>query len=88
MARAFIQFDGVAAAERGWPAKSRSFNPKHEAARLIIFRNASAKWGKGRVRRCEIGQSRAYIPVAKWGIRARTFGRLLQMRGGVKKHRF
>tara|TARA_B100000768_G_scaffold161462_1_gene161559 strand:- start:49 stop:606 length:558 start_codon:yes stop_codon:yes gene_type:complete len=27
MATAFIQFDRVTAAERGWPAKSRSFNP-------------------------------------------------------------
>ena len=37
--------------------------------------------GKRARRRREIGKSRAYIPVAIWGIWARTFGRLLQMRG-------
>eukprot|EP00964_Phaeocystis_antarctica_P106412 scaffold71283_cov90-Phaeocystis_antarctica.AAC.3 len=51
-----------------------------------LFRNASN--GEKGAYGAEIGKSRAYIPVAKWGIRARTFGRFLQMRGGVKKHRF
>ena len=76
-------------------ARGKKVSPKNllvgepvQVRGLIIFRNAGPKWGKGRVRRCEIGKSMAYIPVAKWGIRARTFGRFLQMRGGVKKHRF
>ena len=42
---------------------------------LNIFRYAAPKWGKGRERRAEIAKSRPNIPAAKWGFRARTFGR-------------
>ena len=41
---------------------------------LNIFRYAAPKVGKGPERRAEIAKSRANIPAAKWGIRARTFG--------------
>ena len=38
---------------------------------LNIFRYAAPKVGKGPERRAEIAKSRANIPAAKWGIRAR-----------------